>query len=349
MYLPTKLGQITNVGGATQIWSDEELVKLAAMGDAVPVGSVARYRIPQHHAHNLEDAMRIVSGYRHLAGQIGWACVFRGQTRDYYVSGSLAVRPAIARSAELYTDFATNAGAFRASLDTWVAVLTELGIETDASVRGEYTLRRLDRDVLMGYSIDHPVVLLRANPVVAAILQHYGFPTDHLDVTTDAYVSLWFALHAASSDDKGAISFHPVSPPRKVRRGEPPQPTDTAEVPTLHVYLEPPPSGADLHEEYPFIDLSRLEKLSAVAKRPTRQSAASLTCSSFSLGSPSPRILPILEVTNLHRWPAAIIKLYFSYEECNRPDITSEALFPRDEHLYRRLLAVKAPYLAIYA
>jgi FRG domain len=349
MYLPTKItGEISNVGGVTQIWSDEELAKLTAMGDAVAVGSRAQYRIPQHHAHNLEDAMRIVGSYRKLSGQIGWHCVFRGQTRDYYVSDSLAVLPAIARSKD-------SIGAFFEPLRTWLGVFTELGIETDAGLRGEYKWHPSlsDQDVRMRYRINHPLVRLRAMPVVAAILQHYGFPTDHLDVSTDPYVSLWFALHATSSDDRGAISFHPVTPPKEVRRRKPPQPTETAEVPALYVYVEPPRSGDDrpddLHEREPFIDLSRLGKLSAVAQRPTRQSAASLVCSSFSFDSPSPRILPILEVTDIYRWPAAIIKLYFSFEACNRPDITFETLFPKDEHLYRRLLEVKAPYLAVYA
>src|SRR5262245_19527875 len=342
MYLPTNIGEISNVGGVTQIWSDEELAKLTAMGDAVAVGSRAQYRIPQHHAHNFEDAMRSVGGYRKLSEQIGWRCVFRGQTRDYYVSDSLAVLPAIARSKD-------SIGAFFEPMRTWLGVLTELGIETDAGLRGEYKSHHVRAD----YTIGHPLVRLRAMPVVAAILQHYGFPTDHLDVSTDPYVSLWFALHATSSDDRGAISFHPVTPPKEVRRRKPPQPTDTAEMPTLHVYVEPPRHGDDrlddLHEREPFIDLSRLGKLSAVAQRPTRQSAASLVCSSFSFDSPSPRILPILEVTDIYRWPAAIIKLYFSFEACNRPDITSETLFPKDEHLYRRLLEVKAPYLAVYA
>ena len=76
MYLPTKIGEISNVGGVTQIWSDEELAKLTAMGDAVAVGSRAQYRIPQHHAHNLEDAMRIVGGYRKLGlHPLGWTGV----------------------------------------------------------------------------------------------------------------------------------------------------------------------------------------------------------------------------------------------------------------------------------
>jgi hypothetical protein len=102
MYLPTKIGEISNVGGVTQIWSDEELAKLTAMGDAIAV-DVGSYQYPQHHAHNLEDAMRVVGAYRKISGQIGWHCVFRGQTRDYYVSDSLAVLPAIARS-NVYSD-----------------------------------------------------------------------------------------------------------------------------------------------------------------------------------------------------------------------------------------------------
>jgi hypothetical protein len=124
---------------------------------------------------------------------------------------------------------------------------------------------------------------------------------------------------------------------------------DTAKVPTLHVYLQPPSSGENLYEKYPLVDLSCLEGLSAIAQRPSSQSAVSLPCSSFSFGSPSSRILPMLETSPVLRWPAAIIKLYFSFEACNRTDIISETLFPKEERLYKRLLAVGAPHLAVYA
>jgi hypothetical protein len=49
------------------------------------------------------------------------------------------------------------------------------------------------------------------------------------------------------------------------------------------------------------------------------------------------------------RWPAAIVKIYFPFAALGRDDLTAEKLFPKDEPLYRRLLEVKAPYLAIYA
>jgi hypothetical protein len=121
----------------------------------------------------------------------------------------------------------------------------------------------------------------------------------------------------------------------------------TAGMPTLHVYLQPP---TDLKAPYPLVYLSRLEALTAVAQRPTRQSAVSLPFGDFSVGWPSPRMaFPLFEAGELYRWPAALIKLYFPFDALGRPDITAEGLFPKEEPLYRRLLKLRVPYLAIYA
>jgi hypothetical protein len=102
-----------------------------------------------------------------------------------------------------------------------------------------------------------------------------------------------------------------------------------------------------LREKYTLVDLARLEALATVAERPTRQFALSLPCSYVTFGSPLPHIRPMIDYQNLIRWPAAIIKLYVSFEMCDS-DITCETLFPKDERLYRELLAAKAPYLAVY-
>jgi hypothetical protein len=350
MYLPTKVrNQMSYERGVMLIWSEQEIQKLKTLGDAVPAGPGGVYRIPQHHAKTFEDAMYIIGGYRRLAENIGFHCVFRGQTRDYYdTTGVLIVLPGIIRSPELYEQYLTG-GAVRDSLAPWLKVLKDLGIETGTGLNVKHTLSRRDGSTIRGnLFVNHPVALLRANPEVASILQHYGFPTDHLDASTDPVISLWFALHESQSK-RGRISFRRLTPRKRAKRGRPPRPTDTADVPTLHVYLQPVSSVEDLKEDFPLVDLSRLEALTLAAKRPTRQSAVSMPCGAFGVSQYSPRLHPTLSIRSPNlRWPAGIIKLYFPFESVERPDLTAKKLFPKSEPLYRSLIKINAPHLAIY-
>jgi hypothetical protein len=192
VYLPTEIRDpVSYEGGGTLIWSDREIKKLTALGDAVDVGYGA-YRIPQHHARTVEDAMHIVGGYLRFAESIGFVCVFRGQTRDYFNAvGVLLVLPAILRSMQLYQRYISNHRAFHDLLNPWLSVMVDLGIQTGTGLKVDHTVRHSNGHATAGrLLVNHPVALLRANPVVAAILQHYGFPTDHLDASTDPAVSL---------------------------------------------------------------------------------------------------------------------------------------------------------------
>jgi hypothetical protein len=178
MYLPSELrNSVSYQSGRALIWSDREIEKLSALGDAVDVGH-RTYRIPQHHARSVADAMVIIGGYQRLAEKLGFSCVFRGQTRDYFdADGALSVVPAIQRVNRLYWQYITNHRGFRDAIAPWVDVLRELGIGTGSGVEVDGAIRFSDGRNLEGRAIvNHPVALLRANPVVAAILQHYGFP-----------------------------------------------------------------------------------------------------------------------------------------------------------------------------
>jgi hypothetical protein len=263
-------------------------------------------------------------------------------------SGDLLVLPAVARSKKLFADFISNSKTFREALAVWIKLLSNLGI--GAGLTGTFTHKFQTKDVPRKYQIKHPVAIMRANPTIAAILQHYGFPTSCLDACLDPAVSLWFALHAATKTKNGPTAFQPITPIETIARRNPPHPTDTAEVPTLHIYVHPPLPSEDLVERYPLVDLTCVDELSAIAQRPKRQSAFSLPTQTFTFSTPSRRLIPMFGMESPHyRWPTAVIKLYFPFEPSNRADITSETLFPKDEPIYQRLLAARAPHLAIYA
>jgi hypothetical protein len=238
VYRPTRLrNEFSFGGGCTRLWSDEELKTLTDMGDAVTVGP-RRHEccIPQHHAYTAADAMSIVNGYRLVAERIGWPCLFRGQTRDYYSEeGKLLVLPTLMRSRflRLYGQLVSS----KEAVKPWLDVLKDLGITTDSGISTD--LRTTDGHKIGEFFSTAPLAVMRGNPAVAGILQHYGFPTNHLDVTTDPIVSLWFALHA-SSTYRRRITFSPVPHQRAAKRRKPPRPEDVSEIPTLHVYIAPP-------------------------------------------------------------------------------------------------------------
>ena len=348
LYLPSDIrSQPSWRAGVMLMWSERELTKLALLGDAVDIGD-KEYRIPQHHALSVDDAMAIIGGYRRFAEDIGFSCVFRGQTRDYFgKSGQLLVLPAILRKISSYLKYTGNHREFRAVLSPWLEVMSEFGIDTGSGVKVDTTLRIANDRVLPGSSVvTHPLAVLRANPVVAGILQHYGFPTDHLDATTDPDVALWFALHR-SITSRRRISFLPLPARAWVKRASARNPVDRADVPTLQIYVQPPYT---LEERYSLVDLTGHDALTRVARRPTCQSALTLPFGGFTVGRPSLSMLPLVGIMSpMYRWPAAIVKLYFPFAAVGRQDLTADTLFPKDEPLYRRLLEIKAPHLAIYA
>jgi hypothetical protein len=169
-----------------------------------------------------------------------------------------------------------------------------------------------------------------------------------LDVTTDAIVALWFALHNAVRDRKKRITFKPILPTKRIRRSTPPHPMDVKDVPSLYIYFNPGPAWK-MMKSHPAVELAKIDALRAVAQRPHRQSAVSMPFGRVSFNWLLPRqIFPVVMTSQEIRWPTAIIKIHFPFAALDRPDMTADFLFPKDESLYARLVAAKAPYLAVY-
>ena len=338
MRIPTQLRKpVVFEEGCAQIWPEEEIQEFEKLGDAPSGGHAGQLRIPQHHAYTVEDAFSVINGYRRAAERIGWEFVVRGQTRDYYheSTGRLTALPAIMRPQTLgmYMDYIYVNPAYQEALKPWLGVLENLGIETGTK------------------GVRHPVAVGRTNPVLLAILQHYGFPTDHLDVTTDPIVAVWFALHATKSNDSGKISFKPLRPKRAVKRPKRPRTDDVAALPTVHVVIQPPFRADELGQPFPLVHLNSIAALTSVAQRPVCQSAVSLPCTAahVSLEDYPLENTVTFRTRSIYRWPSAIIKLYFPFESLGHPEITPQGLFPPDEVLYTRLREAHAPHLAIYA
>jgi hypothetical protein len=49
--------------------------------------------IPLHHAETVEGFLLYVAAYEELGRELGFHCLFRGQTRDYFLHEHLRVMP----------------------------------------------------------------------------------------------------------------------------------------------------------------------------------------------------------------------------------------------------------------
>jgi len=188
VHLPIKVREeVSFQAGCMSIWSDEKFDNLAKLGDAVEIGYGGQCRIVQHHASTAEEALTIVDAYRRFAQSIGWPCVLRGQTRDYYGrSGRLMVLPAIMRSTDLYLDFKHAGRSYRDAVRPWLEVLRELEIFTGSGVEYNWSSPTGEGRLPGKVVVNAPAAIMRANPVVAGILQRYGLPRRKRLIVTQA-------------------------------------------------------------------------------------------------------------------------------------------------------------------
>lgn len=342
--------RVSNAGGFTALVNDDYLDELAAQGNVAWVDNRQKLRIPLHHAATPDEALRLIAEYSSLAEEVKWSCLFRGQVRDYFdrSTGRLLVTPMILRPRWLGAYYVATSR-WSDEVRPWFQVLHDLGIDTGSGIGvGSDLLRDSGFDLPQGLSVSHPTAVARANPVVAGVLQHYGFPTGNLDVTSDATVALWFALHTAVKARDGRIAFRPRRSAGSPR-GSPPGPADLAQTPSLYIFVQPPFSAGDLREMYPIVFLNQVKRLIAVAQRPVVQEAASLPFLGIHVYPASPYArMPVFGDTIRSRWPAAVVKLHFPFRDLGRADMTAQAIFPSDEPLYRRLCAANVPHLARY-
>lgn len=173
-------------------------------------------------------------------------------------------------------------------------------------------------------------------PELLGTMQHYGFPTDFLDITPDPSVALWFALHAAKLKE-GAIRFHRK---REWSSAAPKQ------WPVVYVLLPFRGQVVNLTDGY----LSRGSPL-----RVQRQSAALVSYTLFN----HPMLNPVLRAVSATNRPATVEELFPELalvlrlrpgKEWTTIDLPEQDwYFPQDDAIYRELLDRGAPHVARYS
>lgn len=351
MNLEEYLGSLADVPGIVvaqreQVLSGELLLVQGEKGDfgTIPQLIVESYAALVQLARSWEEEI--------AASQRPGVLLFRGQTRDYCKGIASRVIPAGFRGDNTWADPAKMGDHLRAEAAKWEAVVASLlGIPSREFAFSHICQGRGDSSEMKRFYLNRsPTAKLIGDPRFLAVLKHYGFPTPNLDVTTDLRVALWFALHRARTGSDGLIHFSPVAnqvQPASVLNGTAAARAEwLATTPSVYVF-------AEWHDEST-IDLTKLEGLSAIARRPSRQAAWSLpfvvsdltplgVWGSRSYGVPV-RFVP-------RDWlPRAVFKLAFSTDDLpsDLQYLTAAHLFPEDDPVYRALDSADVPLLARY-
>lgn len=318
--------------------SKRELLRLLKTGMAVK--ALDYWVIKQVHVYSLKEYLDTAHKCSKLIrSSKDHVCLFRGQNRDYFDKDHLIIIPPAYRNQKLKNMY-FNESELIDALSPWEQVLSNvfnLNIRSGAVFMFK---EKDDPNFIWRFAIDNsPDGRISSNPILMALLQHYGFPTANLDVTSDPLIGLWFALHKANTDEVGKIFYTPVSNiitdnNIKINYRQP----------SVYVYLE------NFNDSY---DLTQIEDIQKIANRSFVQHAFSLPFRKTvptPYGSPGTPKMNVMYGSPTSRIPISVLKIHFGVEELLElhKHLTTEYLFPKSEPLYEKLIGNNVPYLAKY-
>jgi FRG domain len=131
---------------------------------------------------------------------------FRGQAEEYFRSGRGLLAPSMFRREEFYRDAALEAAASKLAFNhqraasAWITALAEVVpsqfLTRTYHFRHNITMTKKD------------ISVLAERPWILGVMQHYGYPTQLLDLTDDLDTAFWFATHRfAQSSSPGVNEY----------------------------------------------------------------------------------------------------------------------------------------------
>jgi tetratricopeptide (TPR) repeat protein len=158
--------------------------------------------VPRIPVRNVDEWHDIIDRISQLSPEYG-RLVYRGQVRDWRTEGDLSLEPALLRTTRSHADIEKAIDLWRNTLERFLGDLAH------------GSAGALIHKVGNSAAYVHPpqfsktgrLLELIYSPEVGGTMQHYGFPTDFLDVTSDPDIALWFALHCANVDSDGCVTY----------------------------------------------------------------------------------------------------------------------------------------------
>jgi tetratricopeptide (TPR) repeat protein len=249
--------------------------------------------------------------------------LFRGQNQDWFSGKSLSIEPAVRRTN-------LSKAKIKGAIQEWRECLRP--------VLGELVTHRaaieVDNKIWVPPSGHfHHAAELMYQPELGATMQHYGFPTDFLDVTPAPEVALWFALRRADKNENGAVRYLPYrwSARDSVQRW-----------PSVYVFQ---PDRAQV------VDLTDGMLTPTFSQRVFRQKACLISFEVFVIPPPNPeRGIP-------RQQGAATVSLNLVMILKLKPGVLWKRLelpeggwyFPPDDRIYQNLVNTKAILVQRYA
>jgi len=149
--------------------------------------------VKEYCVYNLEEYTAVTTSHQ------GQRLTFRGQSREYLTeAGMPSIKSRLLRQ-KSFMDL-SDWRAYDARLAEWALRVIEF-FPSESHLRPAYYAGVTNSPLLNPRSsVTWDVYLFGSlatseKPAIIALMQHYGFPTHFIDLTTDPLVALWFATH----------------------------------------------------------------------------------------------------------------------------------------------------------
>jgi Flp pilus assembly protein TadD len=274
-----------------------------------------------------EDLEKVIASLQRISTR-QQPVLFRGQNRDWYANENLSVQPALLRKR-------LKPSRVSSAIRRWKDLLTPfLGELAAGSGALELDNRRLH---VGGVPEARSMVSLTYQPELAATMQHYGFPTDFLDVTPALEVALWFALLQIETTDNGVLYKRYAWSERD----------SIDQWPSIYVFQPWREQVVDLTDDLlapPF------------SERVSRQKACLISSGTIDIPLPDDppwmqRLMQQYRGSQANRDPGLIVILKLkpdaAWIETKLPEL--DWYFPPADPIYQRLISARAPLMQRYA
>lgn len=304
------------------------------VADKIPTEKVLYdgHEVPVIVAKNADQFAETIASLKALS-EPQTPILLRGQRRNWMANGEVSLKPAGLRTPRATDEVLADVEQWREALRPFLSELTDPG-------PGVFGWGDFESG---GNFFNPPGIALTGNmlemswqPELVGTMQHYGFPTEFLDVTPNENVALWFALRRADLNEDGAFQHSPT----QWTESDSPD-----EWPTIYVFAP---------ERTQVVDLTDGCLSEEASPRAIRQHAVLLSFSIYY----EPALDQLAQIVGIDHGPQVIsrapqlvlmIRLHPDESWTKLPLPEADWYFPPADEVYQQLNGQSVRHLAHYA